>query len=557
MNFLKDHNNSIILLVLLTVLICIITYYRVLVQIELGPVSDSFDFLSNALLFAGHGNGYSDLLRPPLFPFIISIFFRLGYVYSSTIFAVDGGIFIFGVIGMFLFLKLRFSSIESFLGGLLYSTFPVVLISLGFGFSDLVSVSFSIWALFFLVLGVENNRKFLYLAFPFAMFAFLSRYNSGLLIMPIFLYILINKDRIKFRDILIGIIVSVLTILPVLIFFYEKFGNILYPFINFGATSTGVNSETINIAYNTNQFYFIQRFYEFIGIQGCIILLIVVLGIFVLLSQRFFRKTNDKKIIYGFIKKIGANKVRLIVFCLVTLLFLISFVCTIYIVSELLFFILAYLFYDLSKNSNIKNLNIDIMVFVWVMAFFIFHSIFVMKTNRYFLTMVPSVAYFMVLGLSEISNRIKFNIRNRNITFKLITIILTTIILLSTATTIPQILQANSNINTLDNEIELSSQWFVGYDPEYRNKNIYSDLWPNYSWYLNTNVKMVPIYQTYKTLPNGNRVYSVNQADINAFNNYLINNNADYFFSDIPGLNLTTYSLIKQFDNIYIYQRKN
>ena len=74
------------------------------------------------------------------------------------------------------------------------------------------------------------------------MFAFLTRYNSALLIFPIFLYILINKDKINFKNILIGITASILIILPVLIFFYEKFGNIIYPFINFVSTSTAVSS---------------------------------------------------------------------------------------------------------------------------------------------------------------------------------------------------------------------------------------------------------------------------------------------------------------------------
>ena len=38
------------------------------------------------------------------------------------------------------------------------------------------------------------------------------------------------------------------------------------------------------------------------------------------------------------------------------------------------------------------------------------------------------------------------------------------------------------------------------YDPNYKNKNIYSDLWPNFSWYLKTNVKPVPIFKDNYTL---------------------------------------------------------
>ena len=104
----------------------IITYYRILVQIEMGPVSDSVVFLANALTFAGQGTGYSNLLFPPFFSFIVSLFFRMGYVFSSTLFFVDGGLFIFGVIGLFLLLKTRFNELESFLGALIYATFPIV-----------------------------------------------------------------------------------------------------------------------------------------------------------------------------------------------------------------------------------------------------------------------------------------------------------------------------------------------------------------------------------------------------------------------------------------------
>ena len=201
-------------------------------------MSDSVDFFSNALVFAGQGYGYSDLLRPPLFSFIASIFVRMGFVSIETIFALDGLIFVFGVIGMFMLLKIRFNDLESFLGGLLYATFPIILVYLCVGFSDLSSVSFSIWALFFLILAVKRDSRFFYLAFPFAMFAFLTRYNSALLIFPIFLFILINKDKINIKNFIIGISASFLTIVPVLIFYYEKFGNIIYPFITFQTNST-------------------------------------------------------------------------------------------------------------------------------------------------------------------------------------------------------------------------------------------------------------------------------------------------------------------------------
>ena len=556
-NFLKKHVNSIIFLLLLTVIVSLITYYRVLVQMEIGPVSDSFDFLSNALVFAGQGIGYSDLFRPPLFPFIISLFFRLGYIFSSTIFALDGLIFIFGVIGMFMLLKLQFNNIESFLGGLLYATFPIVISLLGFGFSDLASVSFTIWTFYFLILAVKKDSKFFYLTFPFFILAFLTRYNNVLMIFPILLYLTINRGRINFKNLYIGIFASILTILPVLILFYEKFGNIIAPFISSGSLSTSFSSTIESNAYNPNVLFFIQKLPEFLGVQSFIILLIVALGVVLYLFKRFMGKNQNKNnSIKDLDLKNKNTKIKLILVVLFGIIFIGSFGRTVYLVSELLFFVIAYIFYDLTKNRNLTYYDVYIMVLAWFMAFFIFQSVFVFKTNRYFLPMAPPLAYFMILGLSEISKIIKLKFRNMNVTFPIIAIILTSIILLSTASLIPEIVPANKDIIVQNEQIELASQWFVSYDPNYKNQNIYSDIWPNFSWYLKTNVKMIPTLSAYVANPDGIKNYTINQADMTAFNNYLITNNADYYLSDIPGLNLKSYTSIKDFGNVTIYKKK-
>ncbi|MGB9201346.1 hypothetical protein [Methanobacterium sp.] len=55
--FFKKNRISIIFLLLLTIIVSVITYYRILIQIDIGPVFDSFVFLSNALVFTGHITG--------------------------------------------------------------------------------------------------------------------------------------------------------------------------------------------------------------------------------------------------------------------------------------------------------------------------------------------------------------------------------------------------------------------------------------------------------------------------------------------------------------------
>ena len=554
-NFLKNHVNSIIFLLLLTVIVSIITYYRILVQIELGPVYDSFVFLANALVFSGHSIGYSDLLRPPFFSFIISLLFRLGYTSANTIFVVDGILFVFGVIGMFMLLKIRFNDLESFLGGLIYATFPIVLIYLGFGFSDLASVSFSIWAIYFMILAFKKDSRFFYLAFPFFMFAFLTRYNNGLLIFPVFLYILINSDKINFKNLIIGIIASFLVLLPVLIFFYEKFGNIIYPLMSFGSTSTAVSISTETASYNPNIFYFLQMLPVYIGLQGKLIVLIVALGIVLCLILRILRIKDNKYSFEGLNLKSRNSKIKLVLFIILIIAFLVSFGKTVYMVSEVLFFALAYLFYEITRSMKIKKMDLHVLFFSWFMVFFIFSSIFVIKDDRYFLLMAPPVVYFMILGLSEISNIHKFKIKNNNVIFPVLTIILTLIILFSNATLIPTIRQANNGDLIANQQIEMASQWFVNYDPNYKNQNIYSDLSPNFSWYLNTNVKQIPVFKNNQTFIGVNND-SFTQEDSNEFNNYLVTNNADYYFCIRNGLNLTSYKPIKQFGNVIIYKRE-
>jgi 4-amino-4-deoxy-L-arabinose transferase-like glycosyltransferase len=192
------------------------------------------------------------------------------------------------------------------------------------------------------------------------------------------------------------------------------------------------------------------------------------------------------------------------------------------------------------------------MVFAWFMAFFIFSSIFVIKDTRYFLLMAPPVAYFMVLGLNTVSNALNFKIRNIKMILPVLTIILTAFILFSTFSQLPIIMQANNGITLADEQVKMASQWVINYDPDYKNKIIYSDLSPNFSWYLNTTVKQLVLPTTNLTISNGNNVTS--NRDV-AINNYLSSNGADYYLCDIQGLNLNSYKSIKQFGNVTIYQR--
>ncbi len=543
-------------LILITILI---TYYRVLIQIELGPIWDTYDFLSNALVFAGQGMGYSDLVRPPLLPFLTSLFFRLGYVVPATIFGLDGTIFVFGVIGFYLLLKIHFNDIESFLGALLFATFPVVLTFAGSGLTDVPSLSFSIWAIYFTVIAVKRNSKFFYLAFPFLMLAFLTRYAIAFIIFPMVLYILINKRLLKdLKNILIGIFVSFSFMIPVLLFFNATFGNPLYSFSTFlGATTTSSPVSAENFAYQPNLLYFILNFPNYVGEVGIAIILIILFGLFVYIFTRLrkgeLRVKNHLK--DHFMVKNNFTKIKLLMLMFLIVLFVGTFGKISYMVSEVLFFVLCYLAYSILKKLDINGMDMHFLFLSWFMAFFIFHSVYVLKDGRYFLTMIPAVAYFLILGLRWVSNSLEYKIKNRNLTFYIFAMIVTLMILSFTTSCLATIVDANNHNKVMNDNVASASEWFVSYDLNYNNEIIYSDVWPYSAWDLKTNVKMMPIFKDNQTFYCGVKNYNFSPEDNNQFNNYLKNNNADYYFCTLNGLNLTSYKPIKQFGIVTIYKR--
>ena len=65
---LKNHYSTIFYLLILTLIVSFISYNCFLIQVNIGPVWDTYDLLANAALMSGKGVHYFDLLRPPFSP---------------------------------------------------------------------------------------------------------------------------------------------------------------------------------------------------------------------------------------------------------------------------------------------------------------------------------------------------------------------------------------------------------------------------------------------------------------------------------------------------------
>jgi 4-amino-4-deoxy-L-arabinose transferase-like glycosyltransferase len=569
---LKKDSNS-IFFVLIVVIAVIIAYWRVIIQLEVGAMWDTFDFLSNAMYFAGQGFGYADFTRPPFFSFITSLFFRLGFISELTIFAVDGVFFVFGVIGLYLFFKLRFSSFQSFFACLIFVTFPIIISFISTGLSDLPAVSLSIWALYFTVLAVKRNSKFFYLSFPFFMLAFITRYPAALIVFPMIFYILINKREVNYKNLLLGVLLSILVLVPVLIFFFEKFGNPIYPFVAFfGYTQSSllpgsllqvqpqynanipvyVMGEVITLPenpfYHNDLFYFLKKFPSYVGAASFSMFIISLMGIF----------------IYGVIKikeksintiSLADNKFKALIFIILLLIFILTFGSINYLVSELLFLILGFTSYVFLKKDTFRNLDIDFFFIAWFMSFFIFNSVYVLKDDRYFLMMSPAVAYFLTLGFFSVVERFKWKYKNINLVKLGLTGFLVIIILFSTTSYLFNMPNGIDKVKVMHNDTLEASNWFKDHEPDYKNKIIYADFWPYFNWYLKTPIVPMPVFKDGKLYYYRLNNYKIDNNSNIQYNKILNENKVDYYFSDKKGLNLTSYEPIKQFGIITIYQR--
>lgn len=560
---IKNHLSSLIFLAILIAIISIITYKCFQIQTSIGPVWDTYDLLSEAAFLAGQNIGYYDLIRPPLIPFLTSILFRIVGLSTWPIMLIDGLIFILGSAGLFLFLKVRFDNLTSFLGALLFSTFPLVLTFVCSGLTDTATVCISIWALLFTVLAVKRDSRWFYLSFPILMLAFLTRFTSALIIFPMFFFILINLEEIKHRkDILIGIVISFLFLIPVFWLFYVNFGNPLYTFLNFFSSSSGSVSQTTEMlfSYNPDFFYFAKAMPSLMGPQAMGVVLVIFLGLLICPFQRFMNKRksleNQNELNRSLQLSLRKDiKIKSLFLSILIIIFILTLQRVHYLFSEIILFPILYLIYSLVNEFKFKNIDLDFLFLSWFMVFFIFHSVYVIKDYRYFIDMTPSLAYFLMRGFTLTTSQLGIKIKNRNVTHYLFSGFLIFLIIFSTYNYLPSIGETNKHLMELNEGNTNISVWLMNYDPNYKNKVIYSDIWPYSGWSLQRNVSKMPQFVNHQAIYTGAKEYNLTTQDIMDYNNELDSNQADYYISRRIDLTFINYRSIKHFNGITLYQR--
>lgn len=551
MNFRELFKKPISILVMITL---IITTYLLYKQFYIGvPYYDVFVYLNNALIFAGIPVGnVSVIYLSPLMPFLTSLIFRAGYISASAIFIMDAVIFVLGVVGLYLLFRERFREFQSFTGCLIFISFPLIFTWAVSGGIDVPGVSLSIWTVYLLVLGVKKDSKYLYLVFPLLMMAFLARYTSVILVFPIFLYLIINHNFLKnFKKIVIGALAGFALFIPFITYFYTKLGN-LNPLINlFTSTIMGSGGAVNDLGYNPDKLYFLYNLLNYINIgplqgvyrqiqnpsQGFPSILAYILVIIVLIGLGIYLYQILKKRIENVDYNKNKTTLQLLILIILLTLGVWSFFYSSYIICELVFLAVIYTTYRLLKDTG-GELEMDFLFLSWFAAFFIFHSIIPIKLDRYFITMSPPLAYFIILGLNTVFEKYKSRLTFKGIKSKHLYLIIGVLLLISTTA----VHVGHAPNHGYGYYIQAASDWLTEYDPSYHSSEIYSDYDPALTWSLKKEVKFaVP------------RLY----VSPESFSRYLLDNNVDYYidaFTD-PKWNIPGYHIIRNMSGIAIYQR--
>lgn len=560
---MANNRPSLIAFTLLAVITAILTYSIVTIQSQIGVYYwDIFLYLNNALKMAGMGVG-DTLYLSPFLPFITSLFFRADLVYESSLFAVSGVFYFLGTLGLYLLLKMRFNEWESFVGALSFATFTVVLIWAVSGALDVPAISLSIWALYFTLLAVKKDSKFFYLAFPVAMLAFLTRYTSGLILIPMLMVIYINRPQgPDLKKTITGIIFGVLIYLPSMFYFKRQVGNLFPFFQQFSGSASGAVSSS-NPGYSLDTLYYFKHIPEYLSAQAMhgyqnmlwpsyssptilayILIGILIVGILIYLFKIFKQLFNEFKTLKNSngagdskLNNIKSFYLRLAAVIISAIILIGSYSHVSYVVSEVIMIIMSISIYLLLKDLDLKYLDLDILFLTWFLAFLIMHSAHPVKVDRYFITMAPPLAYSIALGINQISSLIKYKFKGINATSVLISFLLVFSIIFSTVSYIDAIPHSDPQVKSE----QAAAQWLMNYDPNYKNKTIAADRGPAFSWYLKKYVfTRIPLKVTHEVFT---RLIAEIKPDY-----YL------YVQSRTP-LNLEGYHVIKKVDNVLIYQK--
>lgn len=525
---INEHKKDLIAVSSLLIIVVAITLLLLNIDGKAGVyyVRDVFFYLNNALFYAGYDTGLANTRGlSPLIPMITSIFFRMGFISDFTIIAVSSSFYIFASLGMYFLLRLRFNEVLSFTGSMILATFPLVIVWITKGMLDIPGMCLSIWAVYFMILSFRKNTKFLYIAFPLIIFGFFARYTVLLMVPVMMIQFLLVDDPIGYiktniKDIIIGIAAGGLV-------FAAFIG--IYQYLNIGLFFVSQGNDITNSTYNAlvtpnNLFYYINNVLIYLGtsnfvpyslkpgafiiskmewiggypsIISYILTAILFVGIVLYLKKLFSSENRE-------ILKNEDKKLKLAIFAIALIVFLITYLNVSIVTSIIIISISLLALYKILIKADMDDFNLDSIMFYWILVNFLFITYYHVKVDRYFMPILPAIAYFVILSITLILEKFKDNTHIEKIKIiapiGLICIILLCLGVFSISNA-PHTFdnQMHPNFFTAASEEKAVGAWLIEHDPDYMNKTIWADRGGDMSFNLK---KQIPSYEKASTAAN-------------------------------------------------------
>lgn len=493
-SFITDNQKDLKYILVLTIFLLIISIPKLLIQYNVGIGNwDTYLYLENGRNAAKMGWGDVPSIAPVL-PMILSKMFLLaGTPYQEAIFNIDVVFYIIGVLSFYLLLRLKFNGSTSLLGSIIFATFTLLFSWVAIGGNDIIGVTGTILTVYLFIVAHRHNPKFYLLAFPIAAYAFLSRYTAGVMIFTIIFYLIISKVRLKeIKYIIVG---GILGVISVGWFLYQFNLHLGTPFPFLGQFSGTVsNTVVMDSGYLPDSWYYINHIPNYLisyvpnvhifnaivnpmgnipSLFSYLYIVLLVLGFAFIIHKVYMAvKNSDKKL----------NNIDKMSLCL-SLVLLVAFLFTLgsisYIYSSVIFLIALFILWKVFEPYQIKNLDYELVMISLFVTYLIFQSILFTKNDRYFITVLPFIAYFITYAFDSLFNHVRKLDDGIKVEHVLKGIFIMAL-LLNTMLFISQIPTDNHYA-----DIEDACQWLS----ENRNFNnstyIHSDNWPAVGWYLN------------------------------------------------------------------------
>ena len=517
--------------------------------------SDIYIYLINSLNFAGiNYNNLSDpsfIANGPVICFLTSLLFRLGYVDINAIFIVTGFFSILGIFAMYAFLKVRFSSLLSFTGAILYSSLSITLYWFSNGMLDIPAVSMILWTLVFTVAAVDRNPKYYILVVISFVISFFIRFTCAYFILVLLLYPFKKFDIIDMADSFISdrtsfkgrlssfirgidfrwmIYSSILGILLLLFGFFAIWSYTgQLPYINWAYSSiSGFKSHIYDPNYITDRWFYFKNFLNFLSsnhitfnnrlteffeepsLFAYLICVILACGI---LLKSVNTIVNAKRIHFrNSYKTKYFNYILLVILAVLLIVSRYGFRYD-YLISLLglfaAFCIISSIYHKFGLNENIDFIILNLALFIFYMLVFSYMDI---KCIRYILPAIPAFIFFVIYALESILQVIGNGFDNKNgknkyfvpkrLVSKLIPVVLIVICLIV-------VFNYTNTVEIADrgNEIVEVCDFIIDHDPDYQSKEIGSYIDRYIEWYLNKKINLVNDFPP----ENSNLTYIISQ----------------------------------------------